>query len=201
MTAPPTASRDFDRLLHEHQVLMRAYGRAQLHCSDQLRTQARTIDQLQAQALRLRAAVIVRETALAWAREDRAALERAIPGLPRRVALARHVDALVLRIRTLVRERPPAATRAAPPPTAADVNTNADTATDTSALELEASLGAADLVICQTGCISHGDYWRVQDHCRRTGKACVLVERPGRLRIVRFERDDLAAADTTTTPL
>ena len=41
---------------------------------------------------------------------------------------------------------------------------------------LAASFAAADLVICQTGCLSHGDYWRVQDHCRRTGQTCVLVE-------------------------
>jgi hypothetical protein len=40
---------------------------------------------------------------------------------------------------------------------------------------LEASLVAADLVICQTGCVSHDAYWRVQDHCRRTGKPCVMV--------------------------
>ena len=43
---------------------------------------------------------------------------------------------------------------------------------------LEASLVAADLVICQTGCVSHGAYWRVRDHCTRTGKECVLVDRP-----------------------
>ena len=45
---------------------------------------------------------------------------------------------------------------------------------------LEASLVAADLVICQTGCVSHGAYWRVRDHCTRTGKECVLVDRPER---------------------
>lgn len=51
---------------------------------------------------------------------------------------------------------------------------------------LEASLIAADLVICQTGCLSHGAYWRVQDHCKRTGKTCMLVEQPDMLRIVRI---------------
>lgn len=50
--------------------------------------------------------------------------------------------------------------------------------------DLEASLCAADLVICKTGCIGHGSYWRVEDHCRRTGKTCVLVEEPDALRIV-----------------
>lgn len=50
--------------------------------------------------------------------------------------------------------------------------------------DLESSLRAADLVICKTGCIGHGSYWRVEDHCRRTGKTCVLVEEPDALRIV-----------------
>jgi hypothetical protein len=44
--------------------------------------------------------------------------------------------------------------------------------------QLEANLAAADLVICQTGCISHDAYWRVKDHCKRTGKRCVFVEKP-----------------------
>jgi len=43
---------------------------------------------------------------------------------------------------------------------------------------LDATLAAADLVICQTGCISHAAYWRVKDHCKRTGKRCVFVETP-----------------------
>ena len=44
--------------------------------------------------------------------------------------------------------------------------------------QLDASLAAADLVICQTGCISHDAYWRVKDHCKRTGKRCVFVDKP-----------------------
>ncbi|MEO8119504.1 MAG: DUF2325 domain-containing protein [Rhodoferax sp.] len=43
---------------------------------------------------------------------------------------------------------------------------------------LHASLAAADLVICQTGCISHNAYWKVKDFCKRTGKRCVFVENP-----------------------
>ncbi|WP_079416609.1 DUF2325 domain-containing protein [Thiomonas intermedia] len=53
---------------------------------------------------------------------------------------------------------------------------------------LASSLRAADLVICQTGCVSHGAYWRVEDYCRRTGKPCVLVDQPEALRIVRLHR-------------
>ncbi|MDR7375863.1 hypothetical protein J2X19_000521 [Rhodoferax ferrireducens] len=33
---------------------------------------------------------------------------------------------------------------------------------------------AADRVICQTGCVSHGNYWRDDDQCRRTGKSCTM---------------------------
>lgn len=44
--------------------------------------------------------------------------------------------------------------------------------------KLDDTLAAADLVICQTGCISHDAYWRVKDHCKRTGKKCVFAESP-----------------------
>ncbi|GCL64017.1 DUF2325 domain-containing protein [Pseudaquabacterium pictum] len=47
-----------------------------------------------------------------------------------------------------------------------------------SSARLDATLAAADLVICQTGCVSHNAYWRVKDHCKRTGKRCVFVETP-----------------------
>ena len=50
-------------------------------------------------------------------------------------------------------------------------------APDTQAL-LEASRVAADWVICQTGCLSHGAYWRENGHCWRTGKACLLPDTP-----------------------
>jgi Uncharacterized protein conserved in bacteria (DUF2325) len=43
---------------------------------------------------------------------------------------------------------------------------------------LDNTLAAADLVICQTGCISHNAYWRVKSHCKRTGKECVYVDNP-----------------------
>lgn len=43
---------------------------------------------------------------------------------------------------------------------------------------LDSVLAVADLVICQTGCISHNAYWRVKDFCKRTGKQCVFVENP-----------------------
>ena len=54
---------------------------------------------------------------------------------------------------------------------------------------LGASLAAADLVICQTGCVSHGAYWRVKDHCKRTGKPCVFVEKPSVSSMARCLKD------------
>lgn len=54
-----------------------------------------------------------------------------------------------------------------------------------SSAKLDHSLAAADLVICQTGCISHDAYWRVKDHCKRTGKQCVFVEKPSRASLQR----------------
>lgn len=44
---------------------------------------------------------------------------------------------------------------------------------------LDASLAAADLVICQASCISHDAYWRVKEHCKRRGKHCVYVDNTG----------------------
>ena len=50
---------------------------------------------------------------------------------------------------------------------------------------LDSSLAAADLVICQTGCISHNAYWKVKDFCKRTGKRCVFVENPSTTALAR----------------
>ncbi|KQW97009.1 hypothetical protein ASC94_09395 [Massilia sp. Root418] len=59
--------------------------------------------------------------------------------------------------------------------------------------KLEASLAAADLVICQTGCISHSAYWRVKDFCKRTGKRCVFIDNPSISSLARgLEQADLA---------
>jgi len=173
---------DFDQLLREHAALLRAYGDVQERCTAQLQAQAREIALLEAQSMQLRAELIKRDTALAWAREDRAALEQSIPGLPKRVTLAGHVEALQGRVRELMDElqqRDLQGTPAGRQDALAQAGELAD---------LEADLAAADLVICQTGCMSHGAYWRVQDHCKRTGKACVLVENADALHIVRIQR-------------
>src|SRR2546427_7466992 len=48
---------------------------------------------------------MAKETQLLWAREEREALEKAIPGLSRRVTLARRVESLLVRVQDLLRER------------------------------------------------------------------------------------------------
>lgn len=65
-----------------------------------------------------------------------------------------------------------------------------------SAGQLDASLAAADLVICQTGCISHLAYWRVKDHCKRTGKRCIFIDNPSVSSLVRGLQE--AATETSS---
>ncbi|CAB3720472.1 hypothetical protein LMG3458_03911 [Achromobacter deleyi] len=223
-------------LQREHAALLAAYGQAQARCSRLLSAQAQRIQHLEAEAMRLRAAVIQRDTALEWARQDRAALEGAIPGLPRRVALARRVTQLMERVQSLMRERLAWQDRAAQArlrpldtafePAARPAVIAAATLREKSVLcvgedamalmltrkvvemaggrylghcggegadgdTLEASLVAADLVICQTGCVSHGAYWRVKDHCTRTGKQCVLVDKPEALTALGLARESV----------
>jgi hypothetical protein len=222
----PTALPGLDR---EHRALLAQYGEIQKRCSTVIAAQAAEIARLQSQAVRLRAAAMARETALAWEREDRLALEAAIPGLPKRLTLARRVEWLAGRVHDLqaaMRERlgrsktPAVAATAETLPAAviaADLTPGlheksvlcvgeqgAGTTVAQRVIEmagghfmhhagndllgeeaLEASLVAADLVICQTGCVSHDAYWRVQDHCRRTGKQCVLVGQPQAMQFVR----------------
>lgn len=182
-------------LLREHQALARQYGAVQRRCDETLAAQRREIEALQGEVLRLRAALVQRVSSQACAREDHARLLATIPGLPARAALKRRVEALVERVQDLMRERLQWQWRQeGRRRRAAAVVRDAPLAGDADARALEESLMAADLVICQTGCLSHGAYWRVQDHCRRTGKPCVVVEQPEALRIVRLHRDASTAA-------
>ncbi|WP_354445602.1 DUF2325 domain-containing protein [Ottowia thiooxydans] len=173
----PYTDKDFDSLALEHGVLLRQYGALQRRCGQQVRTQAEEIDRLQRQVVRLRAGVIARDSALSWEREERRKLMAAIGDWPEH-----EIQALQEQASTL-----------------APLHTHASDSD-----WLEDSLRSADLVVCQTGCISHGDYWRVEDHCKRTGKTCVLVEQPGALRIVRIHPFDAAPseiADSSLAPL
>ena len=132
--------------------------------------QAAELERLRREVVRLRAAVIVRDTRLEQAR---AALEDARqaqpPGLPRRKEMARHIRMLAERVASLSREclrwRLQAAVRNGSEPAALPQDEAAVPAAHPMPAHqpphaLDISLAAADLVICQTGCISHDDYWR-----------------------------------------
>ncbi|MBL7090737.1 DUF2325 domain-containing protein [Acidovorax sp.] len=186
----------------EFLVLCRRLGEAQRRCSAALTAQAAEIQALQAELVQLRGALVVRDTRLAMAHDELAQIRAAVPGLSRRQAMARHIAALAERMAALSRE----CLRwrlAAQSDTKAVGDTGQVGATTTAPMDVpaqprkvrvpvvveahpdvhagaafDASLAAADLVICQTGCISHDAYWRVQDQCRRTGKPCILVDQP-----------------------
>lgn len=211
-----------ENIAREHSALLNEYGRVQNRCSELVARQVDQIEALQfsamgmqAEIMRLRAEVIMRDTALACAREDLLELQTSIPSLSSRLTLTRRVETLTQRVQTLLRERLGVQGKA-PSTVVADEKAVSDPVVPTDlrdksvlcigqdkpatiiaqqAIEkagghflhhdghddvdeaaLEASLTAADLVICQTGCVSHDAYWRVQNHCKRTGKQCVLVE-------------------------
>ena len=227
----------FDHLLNEHRALLAHYGRAQLRCSQALTAQAREIERLQAEAIRLRGRLIRRETELAYARQDQTRLAEGLqlpgqraasaaaaaagkgPGLGLQGALSGAAEGgaddmpaaspwrSVLCIapgnaggwiaQRMVPGPDGLAPEASAPPVAAPAaHVFQEEGCDVDADALEASLTAADLVICQTGCLSHNDYWRVQDHCKRTGKACVMVaDTP---QVIHWMRGVRPGADSST---
>ena len=62
---------------------------------------------------------------------------------------------------------------------------------------IDGALAAADLVICQAGCISHNAYWRVKEQCKRTGKRCLFVKGSG---VSSFGRIVEAAVEAAVEP-
>lgn len=161
-------------LQDEYHVLLRQYAEVQTRCSLQIAAQAQEIESLRAELMRVRAQVIERETRLWLARETAARLARGATVSLRRSTLLRQVRRLTALVQDLIRERlngqwRTQTTRAAPGEARA-------------IRDLTHGLAAAQLVICQTGCLSHRDYWRVKDVCKRTGKTCVLVTDPEALR-------------------
>ncbi|MBB6561869.1 hypothetical protein HNP48_004571 [Acidovorax soli] len=164
-------------LSEEFLVLCRQLGEAQTRCSEALARQAGELEQLRAEVVRLRGAVVLRDTRLAMAQDELQQLQAAQPGLKRRRDMARHIATLVERIASLSRECLRWRLQAVAAATVAPAQAVSEPAAPASPA-LDSSLAAADLVICQTGCISHDEYWRVQDHCRRTGKPCILVDQP-----------------------
>lgn len=154
----------FDQLLREHHALLQLYGAAQLRCSDLLNEHQQQLDALQHELMNLRAQAMLRLTAQLWAQQEQQRQAAPVCHQCRPQAEAGVRQAACQQQRT---------------------SKNPISAQERAALE--ATLAAADLVICQTGCISHGDFWRVEDYCKRTGKLCVLADQAqDLLRIVRI---------------
>jgi hypothetical protein len=66
---------------------------------------------------------------------------------------------------------------------------------------IDGFLAAADLVICQAGCISHNAYWRVKEQCKRTGKPCIYMKNSGASglsRLIDETQNDPAPASLAT---
>lgn len=181
----------------DRDALLSAYGEAQGRVTRLISDHMQVIRRLQAEVMQLRATALVRASAAAWAQEDLETLKLTVPGLPKRLILAQRVTTLESRVQDLLRalrarDRVPDIPKKAifwmseaiaPTPTVAVEGDHGHGSTAPQDHELladgtafEADLAGADIVICQTGCVSHRDYWRVQDHCKRTGKRCILVD-------------------------
>ena len=175
------------RQFEELRAEVRSELRAELQAEHDAERRA-LADQLAArddQLLALRGQLMVRDTALELLREELAELRRQVPGLAGRQELVRLLDIQAERIVALERERNAALWRAereslrareaaAGPGTVAILSADLVAALPDEA-QLTEALAAADLVLCQTGCLSHDDYWRVQDYCARSGKRCLLL--------------------------
>ena len=185
--------------MQEHAVLLRAYARVQERCSRLLVEQAALVERLEAQIVRLRGALVARDSAIAIVREELAVRAAIGSSLPKRLhallapGRRRHVipaaqapaDLREKAVLCVGREEEAPSLARQLVEIAGGRYLHHDGGDDADDSALEAGLRAADLVICQTGCVSHGAYWRVQDHCRRTGKPCVLVGEPQPMLFVR----------------
>jgi hypothetical protein len=72
--------------MQEHAVLLRAYARVQERCSRLLVEQAARVERLEAQIVRLRGALVARDSALAIVREELAARAAVGGALPKRLS-------------------------------------------------------------------------------------------------------------------
>ena len=156
---------DIDALRQEHRALLMAYGSVQRRCNALLDAQASQIQSLASQVMRLRGALVIRDTARAWSIASKNWHKDTMPAVLCVGTQGAHA-AMAQRVVEMVGGQ------------FLHHEDHGD-ANDHDEEKLEASLVAADLVICQTGCLSHDAYWRVQDHCRRTGKQCVIVSTEG----------------------
>lgn len=184
----------------ERPALLRYLARVQQRLSCLVAELQQQVAERDDRLLALQGQRVVQETALLLAREEIAGLRAELVHKParqqardERQELLRLVDLQARRIESLERERHAAlwrseraalldAPEAAPAGAVAPATVAILSADTVAALpdeqRLAAALAAADLVLCQAGCLGHDDYWRVKEYCARSGKRCVLVE-PG----------------------
>lgn len=162
----------FEALIDENAVLARELARAQQRTTRQAAEHADRILAMQAESVRLRGQLMTAQSVAAFLREDLQALRESVPDIESRPALANRAVlcvggrmASVSVYRRLIEGQ-------------GGRFLHHDGREEHGAGQLDATLAAADLVICQAGCLSHNACWRVKDHCKRTGKRCVFVETP-----------------------
>lgn len=105
MSARPMVSRRPPDIFDEYVALLADYGAVQKHCTRLFASQMAEIERLQTEAMCLRGAVIMRDTALAALRDELATLRAAVPVLPERRQLAHDPELQRQRIQQLRRER------------------------------------------------------------------------------------------------
>lgn len=152
-----------DALCQENAVLSRELGKVQERITRVIAQKTAEIERLQGDLMQARAAAIAKDSRIAYMAQDLQALQASIPQLEDKQRLQKRVNQMAQRQSDLE-------------------NHNAElfcklAVAENALLEI-ASMAAADVVICQTGCISHNAYWKVKDFCKRTGKQCVFVESP-----------------------
>jgi hypothetical protein len=128
----------------EHVVLCRAYGAAQERCSRVMAQQQVQVNRLEREVLRLRAAVMVRDTALAIERE-RSCAARAMQSYAVAVEPMPARRAMLARLRTWLWLRP--------------WGRQSDGAQNPVAGARRSQLAAADLLVGQGGWLSPGVDW------------------------------------------
>ncbi|HET7634437.1 MAG TPA: hypothetical protein VFK51_06885 [Burkholderiales bacterium] len=104
MSTRPTICGRRPDIFAEHAALLADYGEVQKRCTRLFADQAAEIERLRAETMRLRAAIVVRDTALAAMRDELAVLRR-VPGLREHGPSIDPIDAPRARHRTTIVER------------------------------------------------------------------------------------------------
>ncbi len=196
----------FNELIKENGVLARELGRAQERCTRVIAEKAAEVEHFQAQLVQQRAIAIGKDSRIAFLVQDMEEL-KAVLTTQRQGDTARESPVTFhLKEKTVLcvgGRNGNVANYREVIEKAGGHFAHHDGGLEDSHAVLDSVLVAADLVICQTGCISHNAYWRVKDFCKRTGKQCVFVENPSTSSLTRSLQQagaDDKAAETAENP-